>query len=124
MIVVLRICICDCSTCKYCYEPAGHVVTGDLNIIRDANLRSLVEKGPSFREQNSINWKINEDICRQAVAEYKSKWSKKEGVDIRVFNEWEHKVNEGIRRTIRLLRGKHINRRKQHVLKSRKHLNY
>ena len=115
---------CDCSTCKYCYEPAGHVVTGDLNIIRDAKLRSLVEKGPSFREQNSINWKINEDICRQAVAEYKSKWSKKEGVDIIVFNEWEHKVNEGIRRRIRLLRGKHINRRKQHVLKSRKHLNY
>ena len=43
---------CDCSTCKYCYEPAGHVVTGDLSIIRDAKLRALVEKGPSFREQN------------------------------------------------------------------------
>ena len=27
---------CDCSTCRYCYEPAGHVVTGDLNIIKDA----------------------------------------------------------------------------------------
>ena len=38
------------------------------------------------------------------------------------INEREHKVNEGIRRRIRLLRGKHINRRKQHVLKSRKHL--
>ena len=59
---------CDCSTCKYCYEPAGHVVTGDLSIIRDAMLRALVEKGPSCREQNSINWKINEDICRRAVA--------------------------------------------------------
>ena len=58
------------------------------------------------------------------MAEYKCKWSKKEGVDIRVFNEWKHKVNEGIRRRIRLLRRKHINRRKQHVLKSRKHLNY
>ena len=44
---------CDCSTCKYCYELAGHVVTGDLSIIRDATLRVLVEKGPSFREQNS-----------------------------------------------------------------------
>ena len=33
-------------------------------------------------------------------------------------------MNEGIRRRIRLLRGKHINRRKQHVFKSRKHLNY
>ena len=67
---------------------------------------------------------INEDICRRAVAEYKCKWSKKEGVDIRVLNEWEHKVNECIRRRIQLLREKHINRRKQHVLKSRKHLNY
>ena len=38
---------CDCSTSTYCYEPAGHVVTGDLTIIRDAKLRSLVRKGPS-----------------------------------------------------------------------------
>ena len=41
-----------------------------------------------------------------------------------ILNEWEHKVNECIRRRIQLLREKHINRRKQHVLKSRKHLNY
>ena len=33
-------------------------------------------------------------------------------------------MNECIRRRIQLLREKHINRRKQHVLKSRKHLNY
>ena len=39
------------------------------------------------------------------------------------INEWEHKVNECIRR-IQLIREKHINRCKQHVLKSRKHLNY
>ena len=43
-----------------------------------------------------------------------------EGVD----DEWENKVKECIDRRIRFLRGKHINRRKQHVLKSRKHLNY
>ena len=24
---------CDSNTSRYCYEPAGHVVTGDLNII-------------------------------------------------------------------------------------------
>ena len=34
---------CDCCTCKYSYEPAGHVVTRDLNIIRDAKLRSLIK---------------------------------------------------------------------------------
>ena len=48
---------CDCSVCMYCYEPAGHVVTVDPNIIRDAKLRSLVEKGPSFREQKPLTGK-------------------------------------------------------------------
>ena len=107
---------------KYCYEPAGHVVTGDLTIIRDAKLRSLVMKGPSYREQNCIDWTTNERLCREAVAEYKRKWSTREGVDIRAFNEWEHKLNECIQRKIASLKSKHINNRKNHVLKSKKHL--
>ena len=78
---------CDCSTSKYCYEPAGHVITGDLTIVRDAELRSLIEKGQSFREQNCINWSINESLCKEAVAKYKRKWSRKEKVDVRTLNE-------------------------------------
>ena len=42
---------CDCHTSRYCYGPAGHVVTGDLNVIRDAKLRALIEKGPSYRNR-------------------------------------------------------------------------
>ena len=38
------------------YEPAGHVFSGDLAIIRNAKLCAL---GPSYREQNPINWKLN-----------------------------------------------------------------
>ena len=64
---------CNCSSSSYCYVPAGHVVTGDLTIIRDAKLRSLVRKGPSYREQNSIDWDVNERVCREAVADYKRK---------------------------------------------------
>ena len=64
---------CDCHTSKYCYSPAGHVVTGDLNIIRDANLRALIQKGPSYREQNYVDWKVTERLCREAVAKYKRK---------------------------------------------------
>ena len=84
---------CDFDTSSFCYEPAGHVVTGDLSIVRDARLRSLIGKGPSYREQNSIDWKINERICKDAVTKYKHKWSLKEGVDTRVLKEWECKVN-------------------------------
>ncbi len=93
---------CECSSSKYCYEPAGHV-TGDLNIIREAKLRSLIMKGPSYREQNGIDWRVNMEICREAVASYKREWSRKERVDLRVLNEWEHKVNECIEQRIRLL---------------------
>ena len=89
---------CDCNTNSYCYEPAGRVVTGDLNIIRDARLRSLIGKGPSYREQNRIDW---ERICKTAVPEYKHKWSLKEGVDTKVFNEWECKVNQCIEQFLR-----------------------
>ena len=61
---------CDCSSSSYCYVPAGHVVTGDLTIIRDAKLRSLVRKGPLYREQNSIDWDVNEKVCKEAVKSY------------------------------------------------------
>ena len=105
---------CDCNTSKYCYEPAGHVITGDLTIVRDTKLRSLIERGPSFREQNCINWSINESLCKEAVAKYKRKWSRKEKVDVRTLNEWECK---GIEKRIR---DRHINRRKMHILNNDK----
>lgn len=38
---------CDCGNSKFCYEPVGH----HLTIVRDAKLRSLIEGGPSFTEQ-------------------------------------------------------------------------
>ena len=113
--------LCDCSDSHYCYEPVGHVVTGDLTIVRDAKLRSLVERGPSYREQNYIDWNITR-LCKEAVAKYKRRWSSREGVDISVFNEWECKLNEYIQLRIAALRKKHINKRRKHILKSRRHL--
>ena len=44
-------------------------MTGDLMIIGDAKLRSLIKKGPSYREQNCIDWNVNERLCRDTVAE-------------------------------------------------------
>ena len=50
---------CKCSSSAFNYTPAGHVVTGDLNIIEARPLRQLLMKGPAFREQNNINWELN-----------------------------------------------------------------
>ena len=56
-----------------------------------------MRKGPSYTEQNSIDWDVNERVCREAVADYKRKWSTREGVDVRAFSEWKHKVNDRIK---------------------------
>ena len=81
--------LCDCHNSKYCYGPVGHVVTGDLNVIKDAKVRVLVEKGPAYREQNHIDWRVTEKLCRKTVAKYKHKWAYKEKIDTRILNEWE-----------------------------------
>ena len=97
---------CNCGSSDFCYGPVGHVVTGDLSIIRDMKLRQLIAKGPSYREQNNVNWNWNAKICEEAVSKYEVRWSKKEGVDQRVLNEWENKVHECIDWRIQLRRAK------------------
>ena len=60
---------------SYYYMPVRHVMTGDLGIVRAVELRHLLSKGPSFREQNIINWTLNRHICKDAIEKYKDKWS-------------------------------------------------
>ena len=48
---------CQCKKSKFCYEPHGHVITGDLRVVENAKLRELVAKGPKYREPNRVNWK-------------------------------------------------------------------
>ena len=46
---------CQCKESKFCYEPHGYVITGDLRVIENARLRELVAKGPKYREPNRVN---------------------------------------------------------------------
>ena len=48
--------VCDCSNSPFADSNHGHVVTGNLNIVGNQKLRSLLSKGPSYREANKIDW--------------------------------------------------------------------
>ena len=39
----------DCKYSKFCYQPAGHIVTGNLKIITNSRIRSVISKGPKYR---------------------------------------------------------------------------
>ena len=52
---------CSCEA-SFCYNPAGHIITGDLNIVRISKLRDILSKGPKYREPRSFTWKQNSNL--------------------------------------------------------------
>ena len=40
---------------KYCYQPAGHIITGDLKIISDSRIQSILCKGTRYRFSSLIS---------------------------------------------------------------------
>ena len=62
---------CSCSSSKFLYAPANHVIIGNLDIVKNTELRNLINKGPSFREQNNISWLLNRNLCLEAIRKYK-----------------------------------------------------
>ena len=39
----------DCKDSTFCYQPAGHIGTGELKIITDSQIRSIISKGSEYR---------------------------------------------------------------------------
>ena len=115
---------CQCNGSPYIYVPAGHVVTGNLNIVKNRHIRKLLMKGPSYREQRNINWNKVEILCMEAICKYRVRWAKKENVDVRVLADWEHEVGAFIRERIAHLKKKYRRWRKERVLRNNKHLQY
>ena len=68
---------CQCKESKFCYEPHGHVITGDLRVTENARLRELVVKGPKYREPNMVSWKAKETMFLESIDLYAKNWSKR-----------------------------------------------
>ena len=60
----------QCMESKFCYEPHGHVITGDLRVIENARLRELVAKGLKYREPDRVNWKATETMFLESIDLY------------------------------------------------------
>ena len=72
---------CQCKESKFCYEPHGHVITGDVRVMENAQLRELVAKGPNIenqigstgKQQKQCFW--NSLISMQKVGPKENKWN-------------------------------------------------
>ena len=96
---------CQCKESKFCYEPHGHVITGDLRVIENAKLRELVAKGPKYREPNRVNWKATETMLLESIDLYAKDWSKREQVELKYLSEWKDQLKELVADRISNLKG-------------------
>ena len=95
---------CSCSGSEFLYAPCGHIVTGDLNIVRNDKLRDLFRKGPKYREPVSFSWHHNFDIIMDACEAYARRWAKKEDVELDTLSEWIKSIGDVLKRRIRRLK--------------------
>ena len=57
---------CSCESSGFIYKPCKHVITGNLDIIPNENLRKLFSKGPKYREPRTINFSADQRIIFDA----------------------------------------------------------
>ena len=70
----------DCKDSKFCYQPAGHIVTCNLRIITDSQSRSVISKASKY----GFPARIDFNKCRETIASalniYCTRWCKQEYV--------------------------------------------
>ena len=86
---------CSCSSSPYLYSPAGHVITGNLNIIDNLKLKDLIYKGPKYK---SFNWKYNFKLVIDAVEDYAKRWNNDEEADLDSLSEWIKAIRRLLKR--------------------------
>ena len=79
--------VCTCQSSELCYQPAGYIITGDLNIVHNSKLRDVLSTGPKYREPSSFSWKQNSKLIFDSVKEYVRHWTKQEDVEVYTLSE-------------------------------------
>ena len=110
---------CDCFHSPFQYNPSGHVITGDLNIIQHESLRKVISHGPKFREPQHINWKHNFKIIMDAVEDYARRWIKREvdqDPELESLSDWVRTIRSLVQDRIHKLKNC-VNSRPKSVFK-------
>jgi hypothetical protein len=84
---------CSCSSSPFSYSSAGHTITGDVDMVENEDLKSLIRKGPKFREHRSFNWRQNFVSIVNAFEDYVKRWAKRENENNTSNFELDSKVN-------------------------------
>lgn len=107
---------CDCAQSTFCNPDHGHIITGNLNIVENSKLRSLLTKGPNYREPVNINYRkcLTEVDNGIAVCAQKMIVDKKLLPDS--LDDWKKEILEKVKEQIDALKRKRLTSHRKRLL--------
>ena len=96
---------CECKNSEFTDKNHGHILTGNLNIVEDEDLKNLLKQGPKYREQPGQNnfTSLNRNLRKQ-IKVFINSWSQKTGIPLEAFGEWQTTVFEMINNRLKFLK--------------------
>ena len=95
----------ECKNSEFTDKNHGHILTGNLNIVEDEDLKNLLKQGPKYREQPGQNnfTSLNRNLRKQ-IKVFINSWSQKTGIPLEAFGEWQTTVFEMINNRLKFLK--------------------
>ena len=84
---------CNCDQSSFVNPDHGHVISGDLKIVSDPKLRSLIAKGPKYREPMPFSCKQARSDIIKGIDDCIDTWSEKSGTPKSAFDSWKHEIS-------------------------------
>ena len=88
--------VCDCANNQFKDSHHHHVVTGNLDIVENSDLRTILKKGLNYRDQTAPNKTKARDAVKKALNNYIKKKSSKVSRPEAMFGEWKASILQAV----------------------------
>ena len=106
---------CACASSQFCDNHLGHVITGDLRFIENSQLRSLLSKGPNYREPSNVNYSKCLEEIKNAIENCSLDIISKNNLENGSLDIWKNTIINKVKDKINMLKRRFPSQRK-HVL--------
>ena len=115
---------CDCSSSDFVDQHHKHVLTGDLQIIENLQLRHLIQKGPNYRESRPINWKRCRDTIKCGLDSCSDKMMEGKNITAEQMGPWKNEILKKVDEKIRSFKRRIRPKKTQQILKNPEVIEY
>ena len=91
---------CSCQNSDYIYPPHNHIITGNLDLIANPKLQSLMRYGVKFREPVNVDHLTVNNSIFEYLDYFVQQKSLRYNIDVKSFDAWLLQVKEIVSKRI------------------------